>query len=167
MSSISGILTALTGGIFAGGALLGLGDALPAVSQKNQDGQSVDLAAAGASGFLLVYFYPRADTPGCTKQACSLRDSYADLLEKGVKVIGVSLEPPGAQKAFKEKYQLPFDLLADEDGTVVAAFGVPRGMGFAKRQAFLFRDGKLVWRDLAAATGEQAADVLQVVSAPR
>ncbi len=69
-----------------------------------------------------------------------------------------------AQKAFKEKYKLPFDLLADEDAAVVTAFGVPKTMGFAKRQAFLFKDGKLVWRDLSASTEQQAADVLKVIS---
>ena len=114
---------------------------------------------------VLVYFYPKADTPGCTKQACSLRDSYAALTEKGVKILGVSTDSVKAQKAFKAKYKLPFDLLADEDGAVVTAFGVPKTLGFAKRQAFLFKDGKLVWRDLSASTEQQAADVLKVVTA--
>ncbi len=123
----------------------------------------VKLAEAGASGYTLVYFYPKADTPGCTKQACSLRDSYAALTEKGVRVFGVSMDPVNAQKAFHEKYKLPFDLLADEDGTVVAAFGVPKTLGFAKRQAFLFKDGKLVWSDFSASTDQQAADVLKAI----
>ena len=139
------------------------GAGLPAVTQKNQDGQAVALAAA-STGYVLVYFYPKADTPGCTKQACSLRDAYATLTEKGVKVYGVSTDSVKAQKAFQEKYHLPFPLLADEDGKVITAFGVPKTMGFAKRQAFLFKDGKLVWRDLAAATDQQAADVLNVLA---
>jgi thioredoxin-dependent peroxiredoxin len=123
--------------------------------------QIVKLAEAGAAGYLLVYFYPKADTPGCTKQACSLRDEYAKLTDKGVKIYGVSNDSVKAQKAFADKYKLPFDLLADEDGAVIKAFGVPSTMGFAKRQAFLFKDGKLVWRDLSASTAEQAADVLE------
>ena len=89
-----------------------IGAALPAVTAKNQDGQEVKLAEAGAGGWTLVYFYPKADTPGCTKQACSLRDSYATLTEKKVKVFGVSMDDVAAQKAFQEKYKLPFPLLA-------------------------------------------------------
>jgi peroxiredoxin Q/BCP len=168
MGSISKILTSLTAGIFAANATaepLNQGAALPVVSQKNQEDVAVKLSDVGAVGYLLVYFYPKSDTPGCTKQACSLRDSYAVLGDKGVKILGVSMDTVKAQKAFKEKYQLPFDLLADKDGVIVTAFGVPKTLGFAKRQAFLFKDGKLVWRDLSAATDHQAADVLKVISA--
>ena len=140
-----------------------IGAALPAVIAKNQDGQEVKLAEAGAGGWTLVYFYPKADTPGCTKQACSLRDSYATLTEKKVKVFGVSMDDVAAQKAFQEKYKLPFPLLADKEAKVADAFGVPHSMGFTKRQAFLFKDGKLVWRDLEASTEQQAADVLKEI----
>ncbi|MCU0777357.1 MAG: peroxiredoxin [Akkermansiaceae bacterium] len=163
MSSFRKLLTVATSGIFAASAAaepLADGAALPAVSQRNHNDEIVKLAEAGASGYLLVYFYPKADTPGCTKQACSLRDAYEKLTDKGVRIYGVSKDSVKAQKAFREKYQLPFDLLADEDGAVVKAFGVPATMGFAKRQAFLFKDGKLVWRDLSASTEQQAADVL-------
>ncbi len=167
MSPLAKIVTAITTGVFAANAAaepVSEGAALPEVAQKNQNDVSVTLSEAGASGYLLVYFYPKADTPGCTKQACSLRDSYAELTEKGVRILGVSMDSVKAQKAFKEKYKLPFDLLADADGKVVTAFGVPKMMGFAKRQAFLFKDGKLVWRDLSASTEQQAADVLKVIS---
>jgi peroxiredoxin Q/BCP len=166
MSQITRILGAIATGVFTANASaepLADGAALPAVSQKNQDDVTVNLAEIGAAGYLLVYFYPKSDTPGCTKQACSLRDSFATLTEKSVKVFGVSTDKVKSQKAFKEKYKLPFDLLADEDGSVVAAFGVPKTMGFAKRQAFLFKDGKLVWRDLTASTDQQAADVLKFI----
>lgn len=168
MKTITQMLTAVASGIFASQAVaepLEVGAPLPAVTQKNQDDQIVKLPEVGATGYLLVYFYPKADTPGCTKQACSLRDSYAALGEKGVKTFGVSMDGVKAQKAFKDKYKLPFDLLADSDGTVVDAFGVPKMMGFSKRQAFLFKDGKLVWRDLSAATDKQAEDVLKFLAA--
>jgi thioredoxin-dependent peroxiredoxin len=168
MTCFNKLLSAVTMGIFATSAAaepLAEGAALPDVSQKNQDDQIVKLAEAGASGWLLVYFYPKADTPGCTKQACSLRDSYAKLTDKGVKIYGVSLDSAKSQKAFKEKYKLPFDLLADKDSAVVTAFGVPAKLGFASRQAFLFKDGKLVWRDLSASTDKQAADVLDWLAA--
>ena len=132
----------------------------PQVKVKNQKSEVVDLAAEAKEGWTLVYFYPKADTPGCTKQACSLRDSYTQLTEKGVKVYGVSTDSVEDQKKFADKFQLPFDLLADKSKKVVSAFGVPAKMGFAKRQAFLFKDGELVWRDLKASTSKQAADVL-------
>ena len=121
----------------------------------------MDFVQIGSEGKLLVYFYPKADTPGCTKQACSLRDSYAPLQKAGVTVIGVSRDDVAAQKAFEEKYELPFMLAADTEAEVQKGFGVPeRRPGFASRQAFLFSDGKLVWRDLSASTDQQAADVM-------
>ncbi len=153
--------------MFAANALgqpIEIGASIPSVSQKNQNDKLVDLAAHGKTGYLLVYFYPKADTPGCTKQACSLRDSYAVLTEKKVRILGVSSDTAKSQKAFQEKYKLPFDLLADDDSKVIDAFGVPKTIGFAKRQAFLFKDGKLVWKDLSAATDKQAEDVLKIVS---
>ena len=142
-------------------APLETGAALPAVTAKDQDGKEVKLADSGAKGYTLVYFYPKADTPGCTKQACSLRDSYAQLTEKKVTVFGVSVDKVEDQKAFKDKYKLPFTLLADTETKVADAFGVPHDTGKTKRQAFLFKDGKLVWKDLEASTDEQAADVLK------
>jgi peroxiredoxin Q/BCP len=86
------------------------------------------------------------------------------LTEKGLRVLGVSTDSVAAQKAFHTKFNLPFDLLADRDGTVAGAFGVPKTMGFAKRQAFLFDGGRLVWRDLSASTDRQAADVLEAIT---
>lgn len=167
MTCFSKILAA-TAGIFATSAAaepLADGAAIPDISQQNQDGKIVKLAEAGATGWLLVYFYPKASTPGCTKQACSLRDSYAQLAAKGMRIIGVSIDPVKAQKAFKTKYNLPFDLLADEDAAVVTAFGVSKKLGFASRQAFLFKNGKLVWRDLSASTDKQSDDVLAWLAA--
>ena len=142
-----------------------VGAAVPDVTQKTDTGETLNLGKVASSGYTLVYFYPKADTPGCTKQACSLRDAYEQLGKKGVKVIGVSADTVEKQAAFKAKFNLPFTLLADKDKTVINAFGVPlRGKGFASRQAYLFKDGKLVWRDLKASTSEQAADVLAVVN---
>jgi peroxiredoxin Q/BCP len=145
---------------------LTLGATLPSIQAPDQDGKTVDLAAEGSKGWTLVYFYPKADTPGCTKQACSLRDAYSVLTGKGIRVYGVSADDPAAQKAFQQKYKLPFTLIADSDKKVMDAFGVPHTLGFAKREAFLFRDGKLYWRDLAAKTDQQAADVLAAIAAP-
>lgn len=138
---------------------------IPNVSVKDQAGTLINLADFKLKDWLLVYFYPKADTPGCTKQACSLRDAYVQLEESGVKVVGVSTDSVEEQKAFADKYNLNFTLLADEEKKVVKAFSVPTfpGVGLAKRQAFLFKKGKLVWKDLSASTEEQAADVLAVI----
>ena len=154
-------LLAMVGLVHAGE--LAVGDSIPEVSAKNHNSEPVELAEQAKEGWTLVYFYPKADTPGCTKQACSLRDAYAKLTEKGVKVYGVSTDDVQSQAKFAKKYNLPFELLADKSKKVVSAFGVPASLGFAKRQAYLFKDGKLVWRDLKAATSKQAAEVLAVI----
>jgi thioredoxin-dependent peroxiredoxin len=140
---------------------LKLGDSIPAVTSIDQNGKPVDLAQVGGTGYTLVYFYPKAMSPGCTAQACSLRDSYTTLQEKGVKVFGVSLDTVEAQKEFVEKDHLPFQLLSDADRQVISAFGVPlMKNAFATRQAYLFKDGKLVWLNTKASTDKQAQDVL-------
>ncbi len=144
--------------------VLNVGDPAPAVASVDQNGNPVDLGEVFASGTTLIYFYPKADTPGCTAQACSLRDAYEVLLEKDVTVIGVSTDSVQAQKAFAEKYRLPFTLLADTDASVTKAFKVPHAMGFASRQAYLIRDGKIIWLDHKASTKKQADDVLAVLS---
>jgi thioredoxin-dependent peroxiredoxin len=139
---------------------LSLGDAIPAVSAPDQDGKTIDLAEAAKAGYTVVYFYPKAMTPGCTAQACSLRDAYLDLQQKRVKIFGVSADSVAKQKEFAAKDNLPFELLSDPDHKVMAAFGVPLiGPGLATRQAYLFKDGKLIWFDTKASTDKQAADI--------
>ena len=150
-------------GLAANGRTLEVGDAAPDVASRDEEGRVVRLADFYADGFTLVYFYPKADTPGCTAQACSLRDGFAELQERGVRVIGVSTDVPAAQLRFKEKYRLPFRLLADQDRVVATAFGVRLLLGMTRRQAFLIKEGRIVWRDLHASTREQARDVLRVV----
>lgn len=139
----------------------------PKVEAKDQNGNVVKLEDVYKKGVTLVYFYPKADTPGCTAQACSLRDAYTDLTKAGIHVIGVSTDSVEAQKKFEKKHQLPFTLLADPDGKVLEAFGVKKIplVGLATRQAFLVKEGKVIWHDAKASTVEQAADVLKVVGA--
>ena len=129
----------------------------------NVEGDEVHLGRLYGPGFTLVYFYPRAETSGCTKQACSLRDGFAVLKERGVTVLGISVDGPQAQKRFAHKHHLPFTLLADPERNSAQAFGVPLVAGMFRRQSFLVRDGKIVWRDLHAATAGQAADVLKAL----
>jgi peroxiredoxin Q/BCP len=142
-----------------------LGDPLPAVTAPDQDGKPVNLAEEGKTGYTLVYFYPKAMTPGCTAQACSLRDSYTELQQKGVKIFGVSLDTVESQKKFQVEDRLPFELLSDKDKRVTSAFGVPLIQNsFATRQAYLFKDGKLLWLDTKASTDKQAQDLLAVLT---
>jgi thioredoxin-dependent peroxiredoxin len=163
---IMGLFTLLT---TARAEPLAVGTPAPSVTGITDTGDKLDLGTLYAKGYTLVYFFPKADTPGCTAEGCSLRDAYQDLSDKGVTVIGVSADDVPAQKAFKEKYHFPFTLLADHDRTVIKAFGVPvrevPAVGaFAARQSFLInKEGRIVWRDLKASTKEQAADVLKAL----
>ncbi len=151
-------------------AELKVGDKAPDVTGVTETGDKLSFASAYAKQpYTLVYFFPKADTPGCTAQGCSLRDSYEALTKQGVAVIGVSLDNVENQKAFKEKYHFPFTLIADPDKAVVGAFGVtvksvPVFGSFASREAFLIKDGKIVWADYSASTSKQAADVLKVIA---
>lgn len=135
---------------------LSIGSPAPQIKALTDQGESIDLGAALSSGTTLVFFYPKAMTPGCTKQACSLRDGWDELKTRNVHIFGVSSDTAKTQAEFKDKYSLPFTLIADSEGTVCEAFG----KGRYSRQAYLFKDGLLVWRDLSASTSEQANDVL-------
>jgi len=143
------------------GKTLQLGDPMPDVTAPDENGCSVRLADLAQASCVLVFFFPKADTPGCTAQACSLRDEFDVLRERGVEVVGVSADSPAAQRRFRERRRLPYSLIADEKREVGRAFGVPVFFGMFRRQAFLFRQGKLVWRDLSASTRGQARDVLR------
>ena len=99
------------------------GSKAPAFSLKDQDGNTVKLTDFKGRK-LLVYFYPKADTPGCTTQSCSVRDSKADLAKLGVAVVGISPDKPSKQAAFDQKYGLGFPLLADEDHSVAEKYDV-------------------------------------------
>ena len=138
-----------------------IGSSLPHLSAKDQDGQNLDLSNFGKEGYLLIFFYPKANTPGCTAQACSLRDGSAELSQRGVKILGVSADQVSAQKTFVNDQKLPYPLLADSDNKIIQAFGVGGLFGFAKRSAFLFRDGKLIWQDPKGSTQDQAKVVLE------
>jgi peroxiredoxin Q/BCP len=146
---------------------LAVGGSAPAVSGITDSGASLSLVDVYAQqAYTLVYFYPKAGTSGCTAQGCSLRDAYEDLAAKGVAVVGVSTDSVAEQKAFKEANGFPFPLIADTDQKVLQAFGVPTypGSNSAQRQAFLIKDGKVVWMDQKASTSRQAADVLEVIA---
>lgn len=99
------------------------GDNAPNFSAKDQDGNTHELKDYSGKK-LVVFFYPKASTPGCTAEACNLRDHWSTFQEKGYEILGVSADTPKRQQNFKTKYELPFPLLADEDKSVIEAFGV-------------------------------------------
>ncbi|MEL6918906.1 MAG: thioredoxin-dependent thiol peroxidase [Bacteroidota bacterium] len=99
------------------------GDNVPAFSAKDQDGNTVNLSDY-AGKKLIVFFYPKANTPGCTAEACNLRDNYAELQSQGYELLGVSADSEKKQSNFRNKFEFPFPLLADEDHAVINTFGV-------------------------------------------
>lgn len=144
---------------------LEVGDAAPVLTAPDDNGNAVAFADVYAKGPTLIFFYPKAGTPGCTAQACSLRDSFSDLKGRNLQILGVSRDSVEAQKSFRKKHSLPFPLIADQDGKVAEAFGVPGMMGLpvSSRQSFLVRDGKIVWISRKAKTGDHATEVQDAI----
>ena len=103
--------------------MLKVGDKVPEFSAKDQDGNTINLSDYKGKK-LVVFFYPKANTPGCTAEACNLRDNYKELQDQGFELLGVSADSEKKQSNFKNKYEFPFPLLADEDHTVINTFGV-------------------------------------------
>ena len=102
---------------------LKIGDKAPAIEAKNQDGEHVSLSSLKGNKVVL-YFYPKDSTPGCTAEACDLRDNYHQLMKAGYKVLGVSPDTEKSHRKFIDKYELPFDLIADTELKVLQDYGV-------------------------------------------
>jgi peroxiredoxin Q/BCP len=105
-----------------------VGHPAPDFELPDQDGRPVRLSELKGS-WLVVYFYPADDTPGCTAESCSFRDSHEDFTDAGARVLGISADSPESHKAFAAKHRLPFTLLADEGGEVRKAWGVGKTVG--------------------------------------
>ena len=128
------------------GQLPKVGDLAPLIQGQDQDGKSWKLADVVGKQVVLLYFYPKDDTPGCTKEACGFRDRMADLKKDKVEVIGVSFDSSASHQKFIAKYNLNFPLLADTDGKIADAYGVRiTDKNMARRVSFLIGlDGKIV-----------------------
>jgi thioredoxin-dependent peroxiredoxin len=105
------------------------GDTAPDFTLPTQDGSPVRLKDLLSKGAVVLYFYPKDDTTGCTAEACSFRDAYEDFKEAGAEVVGISSDSAGAHQAFADKHRLPFVLVSDEGGKVRKLYGVPRTLG--------------------------------------
>lgn len=139
------------------------GKPAPAIKAQAHDGTEIDLAALKGKQVVL-YFYPKDETPGCTKEACAFRDAWNDLAKTGVVLVGVSTDSLASHKQFAEHHKLPFHLISDEDGAIAKAYGVPNNGGFLGRQTFVIgADGtiKKVYRsvDVSKHASEILADV--------
>lgn len=149
---------------------LSVGDEAPDFSLADQQGKKHSLAGYRGQ-WLVVYFYPKDDTPGCTKEACSLRDEFAAFRKLDVIVFGVSLDDTESHQAFAKKYRLPFPLLSDSGGEIAKAYGSLGGFGpirYAKRHTFIIDpDGRIakVWRKVNPA--EHSRELLVALNALR
>jgi peroxiredoxin Q/BCP len=106
-----------------------VGDKAPDFELKSQRGEAVRLSDYAGKKAVVLYFYPKDETPGCTKEACAFRDSYEVFKEAGAEVIGISSDDEESHSIFSLKYSLPFALLSDEGGKVRHEFGVPSSLG--------------------------------------
>lgn len=147
--------SALLAAVFLAGTSLALaqttpmpkvGDKAPLVEGHDQNGKAWNLADDIGKNLILLYFYPKDETPGCTAEACSFRDDMSQLKKDGVEVIGVSFDDASSHQKFIKRYDLNFTLIADTTGKIADAYGVRMpGRDMAKRVSFLIgKDGKIL-----------------------
>jgi len=161
LSGLLMLLSLLTGSARA--EVPAVGTIAPAFSLRDQNGTLRSLADWRGQ-WLVLYFYPKDDTPGCTKEACNFRDDWLQLSNLGAQVAGISIDVAASHKAFAEKYRLPFPLLADDRGEVAAKYGALSNwlvLRLAKRYTFLIDPaGKIVKTYLAVDPSRHSADVV-------
>lgn len=144
------------------------GDVVPNFSAKDEQGNTISLSDYKGKK-LVVFFYPKANTPGCTVEACNLRDNYKTLKAEGYELLGVSADSEKKQANFKNKYEFPFPLLADEDKTVIETFGVwglkkfmGREYDGIHRKTFIIDENGIVERVIdKVKTKDHAAQILE------
>ena len=152
-----------------GGGGVKNGDVAPDFTGKDQDGKNVSLSQYKGKKVVL-YFYPKDDTPGCTAEACSLRDNYDSLTQAGYTILGVSADSEQSHKDFKAKYNLPFTLIADVDKTIANKYGVwvekerdgQKYMGMARTTFIIDEKGKVISKIDQVDTKQHARQVLSV-----
>jgi len=149
---------------------LQVGQAAPTFQLQTQDGKQVSLAERKAKGWTVLYFYPKAATPGCTKQACAFRDAIKTIRDQNAEVYGVSTDDVNSLRSFHEKHKLNFELLADPDASVTKAYGVKMPLvSIAKRWTFII-DPELIIRQIdddvdPALDAKKVADSLKKLQA--
>jgi peroxiredoxin Q/BCP len=152
--------------------VLGEGDRLPTVTLLDDEGNSVSTTDL-LGGPLVLYFYPKDDTPGCTSEASQFRDLYKQFVKKKARIVGVSRDTPESHRKFKAKYSIPFTLLADTESKLCDAFGVivektmygKKRKGIARATFWIGKDGKIVKAWPRVNVDEHAEDVLSSLPA--
>jgi len=122
--------------------MLATGELAPDFELPDQDGRKRRLGDLLGGRPLILYFYPADFTPGCTREACDLRDLHTQILSAGLRVVGVSPQSPESHRRFRDEHSLPFMLLSDEDKVAIKAFGVDGPLGIGVRRATFLIDGK-------------------------
>jgi len=131
--------------------MLKTGTKAPDFSLSDENGEQRTLSEFLANGPLILYFYPADFTPGCTKEACSIRDLHDDIIKSGLQIIGVSPQSAESHTRFRETHKLPFPLMADEDKTVIKAYDVNGPLGIGVRRATFLIDTDGVIQDAVLA----------------
>lgn len=148
------------------------GEKAPQFEGKDQNGNTIRLSDFKGKK-LVLYFYPKDDTPGCTKEACNLRDNYQALKDQGIEIIGVSADTESKHQKFIDKYDLPFPLIADTEKEIIQAFGVwgeKKFMGKTydgiHRITFVIdENGNVIKRFDKVKTADHAAQILEAINA--
>jgi peroxiredoxin Q/BCP len=122
--------------------MLKTGTRAPDFTLPNQDDQSVSLRSLSGKGPFIIYFYPADFTPGCTKEACSIRDLHQEIQGVGLRIVGVSPQSTESHRRFRDKHGLPFDLLSDPDKVAIKAYDLDGPLGFGVRRGTYLVDGK-------------------------
>jgi thioredoxin-dependent peroxiredoxin len=144
---------------------LTVGTTAPNFTVQDTNGNTVNLSDYGDKSVVL-YFYPKDDTPGCTKEACSFRDNYQVYLSRGIAVFGVSMDDSASHKAFTDKFSLPFPLLADTNGAITTAYDVAgerNGMRYAQRVTYVINQGTIAQVYETVNTETHATDILSAI----
>lgn len=147
--------------------MLAIGARAPEFTLPDADGQATSLSNLLRDGPLILYFYPADFTPGCTREACQIREMHTEIDIAGLRVAGVSPQTPESHRAFREKYKLPFTLLADVDRFVIKMYGVQGPLGFGVRRATFLIDQARNIQDTVLADfriGEHEAFVRKAVA---
>jgi thioredoxin-dependent peroxiredoxin len=131
--------------------MLKAGERAPEFTLPDEKGTDRSLTELLSSGAIILYFYPADFTPGCTRQACTLRDMNAEIQRAGLRVVGISPQSSATHAKFRDKYNLPFVLLSDEHKTVIKMFGLVGPLGFGVRRATYLIDGSRRVRDAVLA----------------
>jgi peroxiredoxin Q/BCP len=154
----------LFGGTAASGAPLQVGQPAPDFTAVSSSGTTVHLQEDIGKNPIVLYFYPKDDTPGCTTQACALRDQFAAFRKLNATIYGISYDSVESHQAFVKKYKLPFLLISDADKKIAKAYGAD-GLLFAKRMTFVIdKSGKIAWINPSVDPSTHSAELQKVLS---